>query len=42
MPLLLPVLARCGKWELLSGEGLLPGDLISIGRPLGGTCFCAR
>ncbi|KAF5843112.1 hypothetical protein DUNSADRAFT_2149 [Dunaliella salina] len=27
---------RCGKWELLAGEGLLPGDIISIGRPVGG------
>ncbi|GFR45826.1 hypothetical protein Agub_g7190, partial [Astrephomene gubernaculifera] len=24
---------RCGKWELLPGDSLLPGDVISIGRP---------
>eukprot|EP00967_Tisochrysis_lutea_P036696 scaffold44226_cov28-Tisochrysis_lutea.AAC.1 len=35
------LLGRCGKWELLSGEGLLPGDLISIGRPVGGACVRA-
>lgn len=29
---------RCGKWELLPGEALLPGDVISIGRPSGGGC----
>lgn len=27
---------RSGKWELLPGEALLPGDIISIGRPSGG------
>ena len=27
---------RCGKWEMLPGEALFPGDLISIGRPAGG------
>ncbi len=27
---------RCGKWELLPGEALFPGDVISIGRPSGG------
>ena len=27
---------RSGKWELLSGEALLVGDLISIGRPPAG------
>ena len=27
---------RCGRWETLPGEALLPGDVISIGRPTGG------
>ena len=27
---------RQGKWEKLSGDALLPGDVISIGRPAGG------
>ena len=27
---------RSGKWELLPGEALLVGDLISIGRPPAG------
>lgn len=24
---------RCGKWQELEGEGVLVGDVISIGRP---------
>lgn len=28
---------RQGKWEQLPGDALLPGDVISIGRPAGGT-----
>ncbi len=27
---------RQGKWEKLPGDALLPGDVISIGRPAGG------
>lgn len=27
---------RAGKWEVVPGEALLPGDVISIGRPSGG------
>lgn len=27
---------RQGKWEQLPGDALLPGDVISIGRPAGG------
>jgi hypothetical protein len=26
---------RNGKWEVVPGEALLPGDVISIGRPSG-------
>lgn len=26
---------RCGKWERLLGDLLLPGDVISISRPAG-------
>ena len=34
---------RQGKWTQISGDGLLPGDVISIGRPAGGvSCFCAE
>ena len=29
---------RQGKWEKLPGDALLPGDVISIGRPTGGEC----
>jgi len=29
-------LCRGGKWALLPGEALFPGDIISIGRPVGG------
>lgn len=28
---------RQGKWVQLPGDALLPGDVISIGRPSGGT-----
>ncbi len=28
---------RYGKWEQLPGEAVFPGDVISIGRPAGGT-----
>ncbi|EFJ41014.1 hypothetical protein VOLCADRAFT_107850 [Volvox carteri f. nagariensis] len=28
---------RCGKWEQMPGDALLPGDVISIGRPLSDT-----
>ena len=28
---------RQGKWTQLPGDALLPGDIISIGRPAGGT-----
>ena len=27
---------RHGKWDRLPGDALLPGDLISLGRPAGG------
>ena len=27
---------RQGKWDKLPGDALLPGDVISIGRPAGG------
>ena len=30
---------RQGKWEKLPGDALLPGDVISIGRPAGGKDF---
>ena len=28
---------RQGRWDQLPGDALLPGDVISIGRPSGGT-----
>lgn len=30
---------RQGKWDKLPGDALLPGDVISIGRPAGGGCL---
>lgn len=26
---------RCGKWDKLPGDALVPGDVVSIGRPSG-------
>lgn len=33
---------RCGKWEKMPGDALLPGDVISIGRPSGGGWVTGR
>ena len=32
---------RQGRWDQLPGDALLPGDVISIGRPSGGTPYPA-
>ncbi len=33
---------RCGKWEQMPGDALLPGDVISIGRPTSGELKAAE
>ncbi|GIL88698.1 hypothetical protein Vretimale_17282 [Volvox reticuliferus] len=33
---------RCGKWEQMPGDALLPGDVISIGRPTSDTAAAGR
>ena len=33
---------RQGRWDQLPGDALLPGDVISIGRPSGGTPMSCR